>query len=106
MLTMVNESIESGQGIDDREDDFQAIAGEIDQLKSRIKAIQNSKNSDETTTQKLQTLQEILDKQKGHLDQYDDSIVRQIIECVKVHQDKVEVIFGGGIMIEEGINTL
>lgn len=35
-------------------------------------------------------------------DVYDDSIVRQMIECVKVFRDKkIVVIFGGGVEIEE-----
>ena len=33
---------------------------------------------------------------------YDDSIVRQMIECIKVHNDgKLTIIFGGGYEIEE-----
>ena len=34
--------------------------------------------------------------------QYDDSIVRQMIECIKVHGDgRLTIIFGGGYEIEE-----
>ena len=34
--------------------------------------------------------------------QYDDSIVRQMIECIKVHSDgRLTIIFGGGYEIEE-----
>lgn len=35
---------------------------------------------------------------------YDDAIVRQMIECVKVHEGgKLTIIFGGGYEIEEQI---
>ena len=34
--------------------------------------------------------------------QYDDSIVRQMIECIKVHSDgRLTIIFGGGYEIKE-----
>ena len=33
---------------------------------------------------------------------YDDSIVRQMIECIKIYPDgRLEIIFGGGYIIEE-----
>ena len=36
------------------------------------------------------------------LKSYDDTIVRQMIECIKVYGDKrIEVIFGGGTSIIE-----
>lgn len=38
--------------------------------------------------------------------QYDDSIVRQMIECIKVYPDgKLEIIFGGGYIVEESITA-
>ena len=35
---------------------------------------------------------------------YDDSIVRQMVECIKAYADKhIEVIFGGGYAVEETV---
>ena len=46
----------------------------------------------------------------GKHEWYDDSIVRQMVECIKVYADKhIEVIFGGGYAVEEmveGISTV
>ena len=37
-------------------------------------------------------------------EKYDDSIVRQMVECIKVYADKhIEVIFGGGYTVEETV---
>ena len=34
--------------------------------------------------------------------EYDDTIVHQMIECVKVYPDgRLDIIFGGGYLIEE-----
>ena len=39
-----------------------------------------------------------------HQYEYDDSVVRQMVECIKVHHDgKLTVIFGGGYEIEEAL---
>lgn len=42
MLNMVTESVKSGADIESNEDEFKSISEEIEQLKSRIKAIQES----------------------------------------------------------------
>lgn len=35
---------------------------------------------------------------------YDDSIVRQMVECIKVYPGgKLEIIFGGGYLVEESV---
>ena len=40
-----------------------------------------------------------------NIDEYDDTIVRQMIECIKVYHDgRVEIIFGGGYIINETID--
>lgn len=37
--------------------------------------------------------------------EYDDTIVHQMIECVKVYPDgRLDIIFGGGYLIEEALN--
>ncbi len=34
--------------------------------------------------------------------EYDDSIVRQMVECIKAYPGgKLEIIFGGGYLVEE-----
>lgn len=36
--------------------------------------------------------------------EYDDSIVRQMVECIKVYPSgKLEIIFGGGYLVEESV---
>ena len=41
--------------------------------------------------------------QRGKME-YDDSIVRQMVECIKVYPGgKLEIIFGGGYLVEESV---
>lgn len=43
-----------------------------------------------------------IDNQEIDLTEYDDALVRQTIECIRVRDSKrIEVIFGGGYTVEE-----
>ena len=104
MLTMVNEAVENGVGIDSKEQEFKEISDEIDQLNAQIAAIQESIEADKSSGGRLYSISESIDELKDGIDEYDDTVVRQTVECVKIHNDgKIEVIFGGGIVIEEKV---
>lgn len=48
----------------------------------------------------------MIDEREKNPDKYDDSIVRQMIECIKVYHDgRIEIIFGGGYTVEENIES-
>lgn len=105
MLRLVDQSITSGTSMDDMDGEFQEIAQEIGQLNRRLKAIQESHTANDDYERKVQFLSEAIERKKHHLNEYDDTLVRQMIECVKIHSDgKAEIIFGGGYTMEEQIN--
>ena len=102
MLNMVSESVQSGEGVENHEDEFKSIADEIEQLQKRIKAVRDSISDSRTTEARVAEIQNIIDDRRKNNNRYDDSIVRQMIECIKVYEGgKLEVIFGGGYTIEE-----
>ena len=50
-------------------------------------------------------IEEMIEQRLMNIDEYDDTIVRQMIECIKVYHDgRVEIIFGGGYIINETID--
>lgn len=55
----------------------------------------------------MEMIENQLTQMKGKITEYDDlteTIVRQMIECIKVFDDgKIEIIFGGGYSFEEMI---
>lgn len=104
MLKMVSESVERGADMEENEDEFKTISEQIEQLNRRIEAIRKSEGSDEDRQERLSLIQATIDQREAHRDTYDDAIVRQMIECVKVHEGgKLTIIFGGGYEIEEQI---
>lgn len=84
------------------EDEFRHISVETEQLKRRVQAIQETMNEDASYQDKLKEIQAAIEHREENADTYDDSIVRQMIECIKVYPDrKLEVCFGGGYRMEE-----
>lgn len=101
MLALVNDSVENGSDIETHEDEFKAISEQIEQLRRRITAIQESQREDGDLQTRLKEIQDTINEREANKDVYDDSIVRQMIECVKVFKDgKLLIIFGGGYEVE------
>ena len=68
----------------------------------RIAAIQESIQKDGSRQARLEEIQSIIAERNANETQYDDSIVRQMIECIRVHGDgRLTIIFGGGYEVEE-----
>ena len=104
MLELVNETVAAGKDVEISEDEFKSISDQIEQLNRRIAAIQESVRGDATRQARLEEIQSIIAKRNANETQYDDSIVRQMIECIKVHSDgRLTIIFGGGYEIEEAL---
>ena len=102
MLELVNETVATGKDVESSEDEFKGISDQIEQLNRRIAAIQESIHKDGSRQARLEEIQNIIAERNANETQYDDSIVRQMIECIKVHNDgKLTIIFGGGYEIEE-----
>ena len=105
MISIVNDCVASGDDMENHEDEFKAISEETEQLKRRIEAIRESEAKDESYADRLAQIQEIIQQRDTNRDTYDESIVRQMVECIKIYPDnKILVTFGGGYEIEEEID--
>lgn len=104
MLALVNESVSSGDGIEAHESEFMTLSQETELLKQRIAAIQESTAKDNGEQSRLEQIQAIISERESKCMKYDDSIVRQMVECIKVYPGgKLEIIFGGGYLVEESV---
>ena len=101
MISLVNDSVENGSDIEAHEDEFKDISEQIEQLRRRIIAIQESQREDGELQARLKEIQDTINEREANKDVYDDSIVRQMIECIKVFKDgRLLIIFGGGYEVE------
>lgn len=107
-MEMVEETMKSGDTVDSREAEFKELSDEIEQLKAQVEAIRKAAqaNSEDSET-RLQSLSKKIEDLYNGIEDYDDAVVRQIIECVRIHKDgTAEIIFGGGITINEQLTPL
>mgnify|MGYP003367040113 CR=1 FL=1 len=80
----------------------QNLSTQIEQLTKRITAIRESESENGDFQARLKEIQDIIDKRRENKDIYDDSIVRQMVECIKVYHDgRLQIILGGGYELEE-----
>ena len=104
ILALVNESVASGEGIETHESEFMTLSQELEHLKQRIATIQESAATDSGNQDRLEQIQAIIAESEHNRTEYDDSIVRQMVECIKVYPGiKLEIIFGGGYLVEETV---
>ena len=104
MLELINTSVQEGGSIESNEGEFREISERVSLLKKRVKAIKGDRCGMASNQDRLKYIQKIIDERNMHRDSYDDTIVRQMIECIRVHEDgKLDVIFGGGSLVEEHI---
>ena len=104
VVSLAGEYMKAGEDIETHEDEFKEISDEIEQLKARIRAIQEALLQNDQYEERLNQLQSTIENRQQNADVYDDSIVRQMIECIRVFADgHLEIIFGGGYEIEESL---
>lgn len=104
MITLVNDSIKDGEDVESHEEEFKDISEQIEQLNGRIKAIRESESEDGELQARLAQIQSTIDDREKNKYTFDESIIRQMIECIKVYKDgKITVIFGGGYTVDEYI---
>ena len=76
----------------------------IEDLKRRIQIITENSMKNAEYADRIAEIERIITERASHQNEYDDSIVRQMVECIKVYADKhIEVIFGGGYAVEETV---
>ena len=102
MVQIVSASVQAGESVEHHEDEFRRIAEEIDQLKRRIDAAHEKRKENPGEQERLKEIQATIDSRSASINVYDDTIVRQMIECIRVYHDgRLEIIFGGGYEIAE-----
>ncbi len=105
ILELVEESVKNGGDMEEHETEFRELSQEIEMMKSRINTIREANSSNEALQDRMSQIRQIIDERESNRLQYDDAIVRQMIECIKIYPTgKLEIIFGGGHIIDEELS--
>lgn len=102
MMEIVNKSVAQGEEIDAYDEELREISEQIAHLNRQMEAMDEGESMTEEGKAKAKEMQETIRNRLQNQDQYDDTIVKQMVECIRVYKDKrLEIVFGGGITIEE-----
>lgn len=80
---------------------FESLYAEMYAIKDELEKIEKSKSKIETATDCTEEMTEVMKCLKNHPVEYNDLVVRQLIECIKVmSKDTLHIYFKDGIKIE------
>ena len=83
---------------------FQSLTNEITALKGRRAQIENQQKSNAAAVQKMATTVSLMEKMSPELTEWDEAVVRQLVDTVKVlSDDTIKVYLRGGIEIQQSI---
>ena len=80
---------------------FESLYAEMYAIKDKLEEIGKSKSKIETTADSIEEMTAVMQGLKNHPVEYNDLVVRQLIECIKViSKDTLHIYFKDGIKIE------
>ena len=81
-----------------------ALMVEKNALEQQLAQYDNAQQEKENAESRLDEIFTILDGLENHPMEYDDRLVRQVLECVVVEsKEKIKLIFAGGLEVEQTI---
>lgn len=104
MLTLIEENAKQGSVNEDFDEQYQAIAEQIKDLKQKkLKQAQEKRMAD-SYGQRLEDLDACLKQTSCTIGGYDEELVRRLLQSVKViSDDKLEIRFKSGIVMEQRV---
>ena len=80
------------------DEQFQKLYTEEQELNSRLKALEENNGIDNNKRSRITQALQNIDNSSCELTEYNDMLVRKLIECIKVNsKTKITIIFKGGI---------
>ncbi len=84
------------------EDKASELMSEKQRLQHQLEQFSNIEQKRESAQSRLDEIYTILEGMKNHPMEYDDHIIRQILECVIVEtKDEIKVVFVGGLEVRK-----
>ncbi|WP_310603405.1 DNA recombinase [Anaerosporobacter sp.] len=83
-----------------RKEDYDALVNEIFRLREAKQSMQEYNADRQGKRQRIADMTAFLDEQTGEMIEYDDKLVRQLVERVEVLGDKMTVGFKSGLEVE------
>jgi len=87
------------------DEQFQKLYTEEQKLNSRLKALEENNNIDNDKRARINQALQKIDSNSCELTEYNDLLVRKLIECIKVKsKTEITIIFKGGILTKATVD--
>ena len=87
-------------------DEFRRITEEMGRLKEQRAGLLNQQNSDSAAGRLIKNAVGILNAGSGRFDEWDESLIRQLVDTVKVlSKDRIRVYLRGGMKVEQELEN-
>ncbi|HES4470852.1 TPA: hypothetical protein VOO96_000146 [Streptococcus pyogenes] len=80
--------------------DYTDLADSVEELRNEKEKILLSIAGEKNEQSRLMELEEFLDNQELEIENYDEELVRKLVEKIVVYEEKLEVIFKSGLEID------
>lgn len=80
------------------------IADEMDALKKKRALIESQRQTHEHAFRRIEIATDAMEQTPAHITEWDESLIRQLVDTVKVHSaEKITVYLRGGVQIEQSM---
>lgn len=80
--------------------DYENIADEIDCLRKKKQKVMTDNGAREGQKQRIAEMQQFLAKQTEQIEEYDENLVRRMVEKITVYEDKFTTTFKSGTSVD------
>ena len=80
--------------------DYTDLADSVEELRNEKEKILLSIAEEKNEQSRLMELEEFLDNQELEIENYDEELVRKLVEKIVVYEEKLKVIFKSGLEID------
>ncbi|MDU1399358.1 hypothetical protein [Finegoldia magna] len=80
--------------------DYTDLVERVEELRNEKEKILLSISEEKNVQSRLMELEELLDNQELEIENYEEELVRKLIEKIVVYEEKLKVIFKSGLEVE------
>lgn len=104
MLTLIEHHAKQGTAMENFDEQYQVIAEEIRELKLKKLKLAKEQKLTESYDQRVENVDRCIGKVSYKIGEFDDDLVRRLLERVSVvNEDKIEIRFKSGIVMEQRV---
>ena len=88
-------------------EEIKSLSEQIVVLREQLEAVQGRLKSNERVSEEIEKIKQYLSSDNADFTEYNDTMVRRLVEYIRVMKDKtIIIVLKGGLQIEEKLNQI